>query len=130
MARANFEAALIADRCEIVAGDFFTGIPAGGDVYLLKKVIHDWNDEEARAILLRCRDAMPRSARLLLAESIVPDGNLESPAKWLDLLMLVYTGGRERTEIEYRQLLASAGFATERLVSTASPIGVVEARLA
>jgi hypothetical protein len=129
MARTDLEADLVAERCEIVAGDFFTGIPAGGDVYLLKKVIHDWNDDEARTILARCRDAMPKNARLLLAESVVPDGNRGSPAKWLDLLMLVYTGGRERTTTEYRDLLVSVGFAGVRLVATASNIAVVEARL-
>jgi hypothetical protein len=129
MARAKFDAAGVADRCDIVPGDFFTGIPTGGDVYILKKVIHDWNDEQARTILARCRDAMAGSARLLVAESVVPEGNHESPTKWLDLLMLVYTGGRERTETEYGDLLASVGFANARLVSTASNISLVEAWL-
>ena len=127
MARPRLEAAGLADRCALVAGDFFAEVPSGGDIYLLKKVVHDWNDEDARSILARCRAAMPGTARLLVADLVVPEGNRPSEAKWLDLLMLVYVGGRERTEAEHRDLLASAGFALGRVVPIASGISLLEA---
>ena len=128
MARGRLEAAGVAGRCDLVAGDFFAAVPAGGDVYLLKKVLHDWGDEDARAILARCRAAMPDTGRLLVAEPVVPEGNRPSEAKWLDLLMLVYAGGRERTEAEHRELLASAGFAPGRVLPTASGVSLIEAQ--
>jgi hypothetical protein len=127
MAKPRLEEAGLADRCELVAGDFFSAVPPGGDVYLLKKVLHDRGDEDARAILTRCRAAMPDTARLLIAELVIPDGNQPSDAEWLDLLMLVYTGGRERSEAEHRDLLASAGFTPRRVVPTASSISIIEA---
>jgi len=128
MARTQLNAAGVADRCELVSGDFFATIPAGGDIYIMKKVIHDWNDDDARVILKRAHAAMPASARLLLADHVVPPGNEPSEAKWLDLLMLVYAGGRERTESEHRDLLASAEFAFDRIVPTASSVSLIEAR--
>ncbi|WP_328875790.1 acetylserotonin O-methyltransferase [Streptomyces sp. NBC_00287] len=102
----------VADRCEITTGDFFTAVPAGGDAYVLKSVIHDWDDELARTVLRRCREAMPEQAKLLLVEPVLPDEN--GPAAELsvvlsDLNMLVMAGGRERTAAEYAALLDSAG---------------------
>ncbi|WAZ25898.1 acetylserotonin O-methyltransferase [Streptomyces cinnabarinus] len=102
----------VADRCAITTGDFFTAVPAGGDAYVLKSVIHDWDDDLARAVLQRCREAMPDHAKLLLVEPVLPDEN--GPAAELsvvlsDLNMLVMAGGRERTEAEYAALLDSAG---------------------
>ena len=114
-------------RCRIEAGDFFSEVPALGDVYLLRKVIHDWDDERARRILRTCRSAMTDGSRLLLLEMVVPAGNTPAYAKLLDLLMLVYAGGRERTEAEYRDLLMSAGFSTKRILPTASAISIIEA---
>ena len=111
-----------------MAGNFFEAVPAGGDVYLMKKVLHDWGDEDARAILARCRAAMSGTARLLVAEPVVPEGNRPAEAKWLDLLMLVYVGGRERTEAEHRDLLAAAGFAPGRVLPTKSAVSLIEAR--
>jgi hypothetical protein len=116
------------DRCEVIAGDFFSAVPAGGDVYVLKKVLHDWDDDQARRILQRCREAMRPAARLLIAEFVLPENDDPSPAKWVDLLMLVYVGGRERTQAEYADLLASAGFAPERAIATGATIGLLEAR--
>ena len=127
MAQPRLQAAGLADRCDLVAGDFFGTIPTNGDIYLMKKVIHDWNDADARAILARCRAAMPGTARLLIADNVVPEGNQPSSAKWLDLLMLVYAGGRERTEAEHHDLLALAGFTLSRVIPTASDVSVVEA---
>ena len=128
LARTAIAAAGLADRCDLLAGDFFAEVAVRGDVYLMKKVIHDWDDDDARAILSHCRAAMPASARLLLVEHVLPEANQPSPARWLDLLMLVYTGGRERTVADYASLLAAAGLRLERVIPTASRITVIEAR--
>jgi SAM-dependent methyltransferase len=127
MARQNLEAAGLSGRCRIEAGDFFKQVPAGGDLYLLRKVIHDWDNERARTILSTCRSAMAEGSRLLLLEMVVPAGNTPAYAKLLDLLMLVYAGGRERTEVEYRDLLESVGFSLKRIVPTDSAISIIEA---
>lgn len=127
MARRTFENAGLAERCELAGGDFFAAVPAGGDIYMLKKVIHDWDDAQAPAILRTCRAAVPAHGRLLLIELVIPSGNAPSFGKLLDLLMLVYPGGRERTEAEHRNLLGSAGFRLERVIPTASTVSIVEA---
>jgi hypothetical protein len=115
-------------RLQLQEGDFFDMVPAGGDAYVLKKVIHDWDDQQAISILKNCRHAMPRAARLLLFEPIVPPGNAPSFNKLLDLLMLIWTsGGKERTEAEHRMLLASAGFEPVRVIPTNSPLSIIEA---
>jgi hypothetical protein len=115
------ESALAPD-IEFVAGSFFERVPAG-DAYVLSAIIHDWDDERATAILRTIRTAAPPHARLLIAESVVPPGNEPDGAKWLDLLMLVLAGGRERTEPEWRALLEGAGFEPLRIES-----GLIEAR--
>jgi hypothetical protein len=127
MARQTFEAAGLSARCRAEGGDFFSEVPEGGDIYLLRKVIHDWDDDRARAILRTCRSAMSEGSRLLLLEMVVPAGNTAAYAKLLDLLMLVYAGGRERTEAEYRDLLTSAGFSVSRILPTASAVSIIEA---
>jgi hypothetical protein len=100
----------VADRCAVVGGDFFAAVPAGGDVYLLAQILHDWDDARAVAILRRCAAAMRPAARLLILEQVIPTGADPHPAKLLDLHMLVLLGGRERTEGQWRQLLAAGGF--------------------
>jgi hypothetical protein len=90
-------------------------------------VIHDWSDEAAHSILVCCRAAMPINARLLRAEHVMPEGSQPFAAQWLDLLMLVYAGGRERTEAEYRALLGAAGFAVNQIVPTPAPVSIIEA---
>jgi hypothetical protein len=127
MARQSIEAAGLASRCRVEAGDFFREVPALGDVYLLRKVLHDWDDDGALGILRTCRSAMKEGSRLLVAETVVPAGNAAAYAKLLDLLMLVYAGGRERTEPEYRDLLRSTGFSVKRIVPTTSAISIMEA---
>jgi len=117
----------LADRCQCVGGDFFESVPAGGDPYVLSNVIHDWEDAPAAVILGNCRRAMKPAARLLLIETIVPPGNDPSVAKLIDFQMLVLTGGRERTEAEYRALLASAGLELARIIPTLTPVTVMEA---
>jgi O-methyltransferase domain/Dimerisation domain len=109
----------VADRCELVDGDFFSSVPAGGDVYVLKSVLHDWDDERCIAILQSCRAAMDHAARLAIIELLLPERMTASGPKLsaalLDLIMLAYAGGRERTEAEFTQLLEQASL---RLVST------------
>lgn len=126
-ARPALEKGDVGARCALTSGDFFKEIPAGADVYVMKRIIHDWDDERARAILRNCRAAIPAGGRLLLIEMVIPSGDEPSPGNWLDLNMLVLTGGLERTESEYDALLASAGFQLRRIVATPSAVSVIEA---
>ena len=125
--RANVEAAGLSARCEVVAGDFFATVPAGADAYLLRHIIHDWDDEESVTILRNCRRASAGRGKLLLVEGVVPPGNGPSLSKFFDLAMMVLPGGMERTEAEYRDLLARGGFALRRIVPTATWVSVIEA---
>ena len=121
-ARTHMTNAGLADRCEIVAGDFFDSIPNGADVYLLKAVLHDWGDEKSIAILRNCRRAIARNGKLLLIERIVPERfeacTLHHAIAWADLTMLVEFGGRERTEAEFRSLLEATGFKLTKVTPT------------
>jgi hypothetical protein len=116
----------IRERCEIVGGNFFESIPGGADAYILKHVIHDWNDEECVTILRNCQKAMKEDGKVLIIEEIILEGNEPSPGKFVDLQMLVVASGCERTEKEYRQLLDKAGFELSRIVPTMSPFSVIE----
>jgi hypothetical protein len=121
-------AASVADRCQFISGDFFDGVPAGGDIYLMKKIIHDWDDTRARAILANCRGAMADHSRLLLLEEVISPGNTPAFGKLIDLSMLVQTpGGQERTEAEYRTLLGTAGLELTRIVRTGCSLRIIEA---
>ena len=117
----------VADRVRIADGSFFDGVPAGGDAYLLKNIIHDWADEKALQILRNVRAAAGPHSTLLLVEMVVRDDGRDGPQNWVDLEMLVNLGSRERTAEEYRKLLGQAGFRMTRVVPTASPLSVVEA---
>jgi hypothetical protein len=119
----------LAERCEAVAGDFFASVPAGGDAYLLKYVIHDWDDEAAIRILKNCRRAMAADTKILLFETVVPGPQEPHYAKLQDLEMLVLLGSRERTTDDYRSLLERAGLALTRVISTSGYLSVVEASL-
>ena len=122
------DAAGLAGRCELAAGSFFERVPAGGDLYLLKRVIHDWDDERAAAILRNCRAAMSATARLLVVDHVLSPGNAPSLGKWLDLQMLVMTpGGRERDEAGFRALLSSAGLGLKRILPAGPTASLVEA---
>ena len=127
-ARHQIEMNKLSERCEIVSGSFFESVPSGGDAYLLSHIIHDWEEQKCLKILENCRRAMPDNGRLLLVEWVMPSGNDLHPAKFLDLTMLMYTGGRERTEEEYAALFAKSGFKLTRVVPTQSPASVIEAQ--
>jgi hypothetical protein len=115
------------DRCSAVSGNFFQSIPRGGDLYLLSGVIHDWDDEAAELILKNCRNSMRPQGKVLAVECIVPEGDEPSFSKLLDLNMMVMTGGRERTEREFRELFGSSGLSITKVVSTPSPLRIIEA---
>lgn len=126
-ARGRLEAEGVAGRCALDGGDFFRAVPEGGDLYTLKWIIHDWDEERSAAILKNCHRAMAKGGTLLLVESVIPRGNGPFLGKFVDLVMLVMTGGRERTEEEFRTLLAGSGFRLTRVLPTRSPVSLVEA---
>ncbi|WP_018684938.1 methyltransferase [Actinokineospora enzanensis] len=118
-------------NCEVIGGDFFGDIPAGADAYLLSRVIHDWDDAEAVTILTACRKAIPDHGTLVLVEALLPERAIDAPAAVrMDVSMLAMFGGRERTEAEFTELLASTGFALERVALAEAELGlyVLEAR--
>ena len=118
----------VAGRCDLVGGDFFQDIPENGDAYVLQRIIHDWDDEHAIAILKSCRRAMAGDGKLLLVENVVPAGNEPSNSKLSDIMMMVLLDGVDRTETEFRTLLDAAGFNLTRAILTQSPMSILEAR--
>jgi len=124
-ARTLVERAGLSSRCRIEGGDFFSRVPAGADAYVLRHVIHDWQDPEAVAILRACREAMGPGSRILVIETVLPPGNAPSFGKWLDLMMLL-VGGRERGRDEYERLFAEAGLRLNRVVPTEAEISILE----
>jgi hypothetical protein len=119
----------IADRCTIESGNFFGPVsPAGADAYILKHVVHDWPEEQALHILRNVRQAAGENSRLLLMEYVPGEDNAPHAGKLVDLMLLLLAGGRERTAAQYADLLSRAGFELERVVPTASPVSIVEAR--
>jgi hypothetical protein len=114
-------------RIELRAGDFFEGVPEGGDAYVMQHVVHDWDDERCVRILANCRSAMAPGGRVLVVEQVLRDGAEAAFSKLLDLEMLVMTsGGRERTEPEFASLFERAGLRLARVVPTESMVSVVE----
>jgi ubiquinone/menaquinone biosynthesis C-methylase UbiE len=117
----------VADRCQVVSGDFFESVPVGGDAYLMKHIIHDWDDERATQILRNCHRAMHPRGKVLIVDAVIPPGNGAHFGKLLDLEMLVLTPrGRERTQAEFRELLKRSGFRLRRVVATETHLSVVE----
>jgi hypothetical protein len=114
-------------RVTIEPGSFFERVPAGGDAYVLSHIIHDWSEEQCLTILGHCRKAMGPNGRLLIVETVLPEGNAPHQGKLQDLVMLVFPGGQERTEAEYGALLGKAGFRLRRVVPTTSVVSIVEA---
>jgi hypothetical protein len=124
-------AAGVADRVETVTGDFFSAVPPGGDAYIMKNIIHDWDDERSITILRNIRTALGdrRDGRVILLEAVIPPGNQPDFGKLIDIEMLLMPGGRERTADEFASLFARAGFTLARIVPTESPLSVIEARI-
>jgi hypothetical protein len=118
----------IAELAETAAGDFLEAVPEGGDAYLLKHIIHDWDDARAIEILKNCRRAMSVDARLLLMEEIITPDSEFAPAKILDIQQMLMQGGRERSLEEYRQLLEAAGFELIQVISTQSNLSIIESK--
>ncbi|MFE9580293.1 methyltransferase [Nocardia sp. NPDC006044] len=117
----------LAGRCAVERGSFFDAVPQGGDAYILKHILHDWPEDDAGRILTSVRAAMKPDARLLIIELVVPENTRPHPGKYIDLEMLVNTGGRERSADEYREFLARFGFTLSRIVPTVSPDNILEA---
>jgi SAM-dependent methyltransferase len=122
----NIAAQQMDNRCNVVEGDFFDEVPADADIYTLRHILHDWDDEAAVSILQNCRDAMVDNGRVLIIESVIPERNAPHFGKWLDLMMLLI-GGRERTAQEYEALLNRAGLKLQRIIPTTSDVSIVEA---
>ena len=115
----------IAKRCRLESGDFFKAVPSGGDAYMMKYILHDWNDEECVKILSNCRAAMNRDGKVLVVDNVIAPGNDPSWGKLLDIQMLII-GGRERTKEEFSALFAAAGLKLTKVVPTKCPLSIVE----
>jgi hypothetical protein len=122
----------MANRCEFLCADFFAAVPANADAIIMKHIIHDWDDAEAVTILRNCRKALAGKpgAKVLLVESVITPDNAPQLGKFIDLEMMAFPGGRERTEDEFRRLFAAAGLKLARIVPTNAPLWVVEGVLA
>jgi hypothetical protein len=116
-----------AGRCEVVSGDIFTSLPQGADTYIMKEILHDWDDSRCLAVLCACRAAMPHNGRLLLVERMIGPTNVCTEGKMIDIAMLVMAGGKERTLDEYRTLLERAGMCLRQTRSTSAGLDVMEA---
>jgi hypothetical protein len=125
-ARQLLSGAGLTDRATFAAGDFFDAVPDGGDVYLLKSVLHNWDDGSAVKILRNCRQAMASHARLVAIERVIPAATSPSEAILFDINMLVVLGGQERTEKEYAALFRTAGLGLARVIPTRSPMSLIE----
>jgi hypothetical protein len=125
-ARSPLQDSGVGDRCQPIGGSIFESVPAGGDAHILKWIIHDWNDEQSVTILKNCHRALGENGKLILVEAVVPEGNEPHFSKFIDLNMLVMTGGRERTEEQFRKLYEASGFRLTRVIPTDSPFSVIE----
>jgi hypothetical protein len=117
----------LADRCEALGCNFFDSVPSGGDCYLMKHIVHDWADEPAQRLLRNIRAVIPNHGKLILAEAVIDDSPAPHPGKLLDIEMMAFAGGKERTNDDFRRLLAASGFALQRIVPTRSPLSLLEA---
>lgn len=118
----------VGSRCRFEGGSFFERVPEGGDAYFLRHILHDWDDARAVELLTVVRRAMGRQSRLVVAELVLPPGPLPLPAALMDLNMLAFPGGQERTEAEFSSLFERSGLQLERVVRTGTPTSVVTAR--
>ena len=122
------QAAGVADRCDVVSGDFFEALPGGADAILMRHIIHDWPDDKATVILRNAAQAVSPGGRVLVIEMVVPEDDKPSPAKSFDMAMMVFLAGAERTPAEYKAMFENAGLARTSITPTASPVSVVEGR--
>lgn len=113
-------------RVELATGDFFQAVPPGADAYMMKHIIHDWDDESSVRILRNIHSVMNKNGKVLIIEMVVPEGNEPHASKALDILMLVMEGGKERTKDEYRKLLEASGFRLTKMIPTKSSYSVIE----
>jgi O-methyltransferase domain len=116
----------VMERCTVESGDMFSSVPAGADAYIMKHIIHDWPDELCTKILKACRASVSADGKLLVVDAVIPTDNSYSPSKFLDLQMLIFPGGRERTEKQFRELLAASGWRLTRIIPTAAVDSVIE----
>jgi predicted O-methyltransferase YrrM len=127
-AREVLAAAGLAERVELVGGSFFESVPGGGDAYLLKYILHDWDDARCEQILKNVREAIDSGGTLLIFDTVIPAPGVPDFSLLMDLNMLVMTGGRERSEPELRQLLSRTGFELKRVIPTQSHVSITEAK--
>lgn len=127
-AKDKLKAAGLAERCTVIEGNFFQNIPAGADAYLFRHIIYDWTDAQCTQILGHCRKVIPANGKLLIADCVVPAGNAPCPSKNLDMTMLTFPGGQERTEAQFRSLLKASAFELNSTTPTTTPINVLEAK--
>jgi predicted O-methyltransferase YrrM len=124
----RLEADGLSGRCSVAGGSFFESVPGGGDAYLLKMILHDWDDDNAVKILSNISRSMRPEGRVLVMDSVIPEGDAPHPGKFMDMNMLAMTGGMERTEKEFAELFARSGLRLRRVVHTHSPLfSIVEA---
>ncbi|MGC1615476.1 MAG: methyltransferase [Candidatus Acidiferrum sp.] len=116
----------VMERCTFASGDMFASVPAGADAYIMKHIIHDWPDDKCLQILKACRKGVNPGGRLLVVDNVIQPGNDFSPGKFLDLQMLIFPSGCERTEKQFRELFAAAGWQLSRIIPTAAPDSIVE----
>jgi hypothetical protein len=127
-AKERIRASGLLDRCKLVSGSFFDAVPEGADAYILRHIIHDWDDKKCLTILRNCHRAMRPTNKLLVIESVIPPGNEPFVGKFLDLQMLLIPGGKERTENEYRSMFERACFELSRIVPTGTEVSIIEGR--
>lgn len=117
----------VKNRCELIPGDFFESVPQGCEAYILKRVIHDWDDDKAVAILETCHKAISDKGRILIIERVIPQGNEPSFGKLVDISMLTLSGGLERSESEFKTIIEKAGFKITNIMATGCPLNIIEA---
>jgi hypothetical protein len=114
------------DRCTLASGDMFSAVPTGADAYIMKHIIHDWPDDVCIKILKACRKGVNPGGKLLVVDNVIQPGNEFAPGKFLDLQMLIFPGGCERTEKQFRELFAAAGWQLSRAIPTTAIESIVE----
>jgi O-methyltransferase domain len=116
----------VMERCTLASGDMFCSVPAGADAYIMKHIIHDWPDDICVKILKACRKGVNSGGKLLAVDNVIQPGNDFAVGKFMDLQMLIFPGGRERTEKQFRDLFAAAGWQLSRVIPTGVPESIVE----